>query len=76
MSQIFFSEDNYISFLKLSSVPYVASLIMNLFIIIKVSVKFCHLFIFKRKEPEHLLQVVHVGEITCLLVNFSRAEVT
>lgn len=67
MSQIFFpSEDNYMSFLKVSSVPYIAPLITNLLIIIKVIAKACHLFIFKREEPYNLLQVVCVGD--CMFV--------
>lgn len=35
---------------------------MNLFIIIKVIVKACHPFIFKREEPYHLLEVVCVRD--------------
>lgn len=52
--------------LKVSSVPSIAPLIMNLFIIIKVIAKACHPFIFKREEPYNLLQVVCVGD--CIFV--------
>lgn len=50
MSQIFFSlKIIAYHFLKFSSGPSIASLTVTLFIIIKVIVKSCHLFILKRE---------------------------